>query len=221
MTLLKTTLALVLGASLLSGCGSISANDATYASLIGTVKERVKNKRAIRKAGPARAPKRSDFAGVKQPIISAYLEKDDLLLGLILNDIKPPVLSWTTIDRVGMTFADARLIQTRNFRGDLMASSQTGPLRVGSYPLERRTLDGENQQIAQNFTCTMRNEGTETITVLEIKHKTQKFTEHCQGTKDTTGSFTNTYWQGGDIVWRGRHFITEDMGYVVVERLVK
>ena len=222
MTLFKTTLALVLGTGLLAGCGAISANDDTYAALVGTLKERVQNKVAARKAAPARAPTRADFAGVKSPLISAYLEKDALLLGLILDDIKPPVTSWKTFDGVTLTFADARLIQTRSLRGDLMASSQTGPLHVGTYPLERRTLDGESQQVASTYSCTVTNEGAETITVLEIKYKTQRYSETCSGTDgDMADSFTNTYWQGGSTIWRGRHFISDDMGYVVVDRLVK
>jgi len=222
MNLFKTTLALVLGTGLLTGCGAISANDQSAVALYGTFKDRVQNRRALRKAGPPRTPTRADFAGVTEPLISAYLEKDALLLGLIRDDIKPPVTSWKTFDGVTLTFADARLIQTRSLRGDLMASSQTGPLRVGTYPLERRTLDGESQQVASTYSCTVTNEGAETITVLEISHKTQRYSENCSGTDgNTAGSFTNTYWQGGSTIWRGRHFISDDMGYVVVDRLVK
>lgn len=183
---------------------------------------------ALAGKGPQTAPftvTRTSIRDYPQPLI--VVTRGEERAGLIPVGTNGPWKSWQTLDGIGFTLRLGVLSATRGFGADLLAAEvgETTALvtarRSGTARRVNRTLDGENQIIAESFQCEIANEGHDPVVVFEIRHETDRLRERCQ--PDAAGvAYENVYWVGSDgTIWASEQQITPATGRVFLEQLIK
>jgi hypothetical protein len=133
------------------------------------------------------------------------------------------VVTWRTIDNITLALDHDVLVATRGLGFDLMSADVAGTRAAlagatGEYSLFHSYLDGENQTQFRSFLCTMAAPVPEAIVIFERSHQTLRHDETCYALGLT---IENQYWTGDGLVWKSRQWISEGLGYVITERLVR
>lgn len=131
------------------------------------------------------------------------------------------VETWSSVDHKTLSMRNGMLVATHGLGEDLVLATvpQISQLTRQGQAYERQhiLLDGEDKPVKLRFACKTAHKGTETITVVERAYTTQHLTETCSG---PTGGFANDYWlENGGQLRRSRQWISENVGFVVIERL--
>lgn len=112
------------------------------------------------------------------------------------------VTTWSSTEFQSVVARGGMAVATRGFGDDLMIAvvPTEGQIRAGSGTTNRQHvfLDGADQQVVQNYRCTVATVGQESVAVLGRPYATRKVVERCEG---SAGSFENQYWidAGGRI----------------------
>lgn len=169
---------------------------------------------------------RARIAGVTTPLLLAELPSSGAASTLSQVSIKGDIITWLAVDRVSLTFDGPVLFSSRGIGADLLAA-ETDQLSAmllagqsGNVTRDLRFLDGLDQIIVVPVSCAVQQQGSETITVLEVRHSTRKATETCSDGEDI--SFENIFWIGSDgTLWKSRQWLSPRLEYVETERLIR
>lgn len=129
--------------------------------------------------------------------------------------------TWISPDGISVTVEGGLIVATRGFGHDLMAADVTG-LRAllrgaGSGRYVAETLDGTDQVVRTVYDCAVDSRTPETITIFERGYATTRVQVSCTG---PDLRFRNTYWvDGSGVVWKSQQFVTQELGYLGLERL--
>lgn len=204
----------------LAGCGNDPESFASARLVQGIVKDKATS---VRGAAPAAAPKltRAFLAQVPTPVMWVTLESrgQQALIGQV--ETNGGVETWSTVDDVTISFRNGVVVATRGLGADLMAAA--GPsggqlLASGStFTRVHTTLNGLDQPIKRQMTCTVSNQGVQSIDIVEISYRATHIVETC----DIGGaSIQNDYWiDAAKKMRKSRQWIGQEIGYLEIEDL--
>ncbi|WP_151718883.1 YjbF family lipoprotein [Gemmobacter serpentinus] len=206
--------------SALAACG----NQTEISPVLGAITQAAKG--ATTKAkGPAAPPAevtRADLAQLKVPVIKGELKSGNATFYLVPISVKGNVQTWSTSDKLTVTFRDSVMSETRGFGPDIMQSS--GPtlaqLRSGNSTHRRSYvyLDGGDQLIRISYDCTARSAGPATVTVVGLQHSTTHVVETCTA---NGASFTNEYWfENGGKLRKSKELLVSEWGHLELARVI-
>lgn len=132
-------------------------------------------------------------------------------------------VTWVSPGQVSMTLQDGILIATRGLNEDLMGADVTGVraalrARGGTAERSHSYLDSEDQIILRNVSCTITEDGVDTIAAATGAREAIKYTESCAS---PTFVFANNYWldtPGGNIV-QSRQAVAPTTGFLQINPL--
>ncbi len=130
--------------------------------------------------------------------------------------------TWISPGQVSITVKDGILIATRGLNEDLMGAEVTGvraALAAGGGTATRTHsyLDSEDQIKLRELTCTITENGVETIAALSGAREAIKYSESCDGRL----RFTNFYWldsRGGALV-QSQQVVAPTTGFLQINPL--
>jgi len=172
-----------------------------------------------KKEAPPSGLTRAEIAGITDPLLLISLEKTggQGLFGFSAQN--SGFVTWRTLDDVALTLNNNILTSTRKLGEDLMTSLP--PKGVANHPNYRREYSylGGNEAIWKaQADCMMHQIGRETIVVLDTQYDTAVFEEVCQTTR--LGEIRNSFWlDGRGIAVKSRQFVSQDIGYLGIERI--
>ncbi|OAN97745.1 hypothetical protein A8B74_10545 [Sulfitobacter geojensis] len=132
--------------------------------------------------------------------------------------------SWLGNDGVSLTFDRGVLHGTRGIGAGLLASdvSQVANAvlagRSGEVQRIHTYLNGNDQAVSRAYSCTITNQGSETIDLDTGATSTRRMLENC---RNLDQAFTNTYWvdpRRGTIV-QSRQWGGEDIGELAITKV--
>ncbi|MBD3764474.1 MAG: YjbF family lipoprotein [Rhodobacterales bacterium] len=218
----RAVVALVLLA--LAGCGSEGAAPQGTMFLLDTIRQ-------ARKGGDepqvtALALTRAGVAEVDYPLIRIRVEEGARISLMYQGQANARHRTFYDIAKTSFTFRAGVLTATRGLIPDLyqVDAPQLLALLEGSGPAGKaqrihRRMDATAAIGDEVYDCVLQDAGPEDIVVLDAPAATRYVTEDCTG---PAGSFRNQYWQGADgTMWLSKQWLGEDLGYLLVERLVR
>lgn len=130
-------------------------------------------------------------------------------------------VTWIAQEGVSLTFDAGLLVASRGFGEDLMGADVSGAksslINGGNHLRILDFLNGLDQIERRQFQCETRQNGSETIEILERTYATTIMEETCTS---GSGGFKNTYWQDASgVIWQSRQWISDDVGYLGYQRL--
>ncbi len=222
-----TILLIVLGLGLTACSSAKTEGKSSFGEISGFLKEKLKlvlHKRAQGRSAPSL--KRSALAGIKTRLILAHLEKTGTYSALSLVGRNNGFLSMMSPDQRMLVLKDGVLAETRGLSGDLMESDTTAlraalknPRHPSRFVHKLRWLNGENHPVSADYSCTLRNIGTQKITIVERVYATWHLRESCAGKGST---FENDFWtdrKSGEV-WQSRQWVGPRINYVSLQLLV-
>lgn len=127
-----------------------------------------------------------------------------------------PYRTYGSSDRSSMTFRQGMLTATRGLGDDLMAANVSDSLTLvsarksGSAKRVMHFLNGANEQIALEFSCTLSVKGASQVSQGAVSARTTDMTETCTRAGQT---FTNVYKvDGSGMILASRQWISPTMG---------
>lgn len=168
---------------------------------------------------------RADIAGVTLPLMRATIPAVGGAATASLAAINGPTETWAAPGGTDFTLDGPVLFATRGIGWDLLTAETAAPKRLllsggsGSYQRTLRHLSGDEAIDLVRYDCALRQQGTETIVILERSHRVRRATEDCRA--EDGRAFQNIYWVGDGVLWQSRQYISERLGYLVTERLVR
>lgn len=222
----RTMTGLLLGALLtLAGCGNDRSPLGPLA--VGALKGLIPGQGAApAPVDPRKVLTRAALDQSPVPILLVESEATGLSGTLAAVADNGPWRTWRGVDNVGFGFRGGLLGRTQGLGDDLMSADLDEPLAhlagrgSGSGAVRvHRYLDGERQEVTRSYVCRYGSAGSETITLIGARHVTRHLIETCRG---PDVEFRNDYWVGSDgMVWKSRQWAGPDLGYLIIERLVR
>ena len=214
----RATLAAALASALaLAGCGS----DRQALQSLDFAKAAVATANSMRKPAPLVTLSRARIRAVGRPVLRIDLPTRRARAYLVMVATTGPVVTWSTTDGTTVSLRDGLLIQTRGLGVDLMSAAVpavadlargSGTVRATYYH-----LDGDDQTIAQDVTCTLADRGREEVTITEIRYPLHHVAALCSG---AGASFTNDYWfDSRRKIRQSRQWVGEEVGYADIADL--
>ena len=214
-------LLLLLGIIGLSACGSDN-NQTGTATPIGVAASALKNSlgRAAKPAPGGIGMTRATLANIVTPVDLVTIETSGAQGVIAKISTNRVVETWSSLDNKTLSMRDGVVVATRGLGADLMSAAvpQLAQLR-SSQPFTRShvTLSGEDKPITSSYFCHPVQNGPKNIVVVERSYATQHITEQCNG---PDSGFSNDYWfEIGGKLRRSRQFVSESVGFVVIEHL--
>ncbi len=183
------------------------------------------------KTGPAQNPlaglKRADLATLKDTLVMAHLETTNAYAVLYLVGSNRGFLTLFSADKKAITLKDGVLVDTRGLAGDLMQSDSSGLRKALGRGRDSRPfshdyawLNGEDHLVPASFSCVLQDIGPEKIEILERSYATRHLRERC---KNDTLSFQNDFWASPSdgTIWKSRQWVSDKIGYISLQLLVK
>lgn len=205
----------------LSACGSDNSQSGT-ATPIGVAASALKNSlgRTSKPAPGGIGMTRATLANIVTPVDLVTIETSGAQGVIAKIGTNRGVETWSSVDNKTLSMRDGVIIATRGLGADLMSADvpQLMQLRSGQ-PFTRRhvILSGEDKPITSSYFCHPVQNGPKSIVVVERSYPTQHVTEQCNG---PDGGFSNDYWfDVGGKLRRSRQFVSENVGFVVIEHL--
>lgn len=169
---------------------------------------------------------RAAISEVDFPLILITIPETGAASTITITALKGDIVTWVSVDRVGVIFDGPVLFGTRGIGPDLL-TAEADALRShlssgtsGRITREYRHLNGLDQIDVLTFQCDVSAAGSETIVVLERSHATRKMQERCVA--EDGFAIENTYWLGSDgTLWKSQQWVSLQTGYMITERLVK
>ncbi len=162
------------------------------------------------------------LAAKRGPALDVSIEKLELRGGFLRESKNGTIESWLGTDGVALIFDRGVLHGTRGVGAGMLASnvaaSANAILTGRSQQVQRvhTFLTGNDIAEPRTYTCTIENQGTETITLDIGATATRRMVERCSGADQ---SFTNTYWVSnarGGIV-KSRQWSGEFLGMLSIQ----
>lgn len=166
------------------------------------------------------------FAAKQGPALDVQIPKLEVRGGFLREAKRGNIESWLGTDGVTITFDRGVLHGTRGVGAGLLASDVSRSAsailagRSGEVDRIHTFLDGDDQAVVRAYSCTISNNGSETIKLDTGPVSTRKMTETC---RNLTQEFNNVYWvdtNRGRIVqsvqWGG-----ETVGDIVITTVYK
>ena len=131
------------------------------------------------------------------PAIQVQIVGTEIRSGFLREGTYGDIESWLAPDGVTLTFDRGLLHGTRGIGAGLLASDVSASAdavlagRSGQVERIHTFLNGEDQAEIRTYTCTITNNGIETIQLDNGATTTRRMTENCQ---NRTQEFTNVYW---------------------------
>jgi hypothetical protein len=222
MTVNRMILPLLVACLGLSACSSNSEKGLTNETL-NLVIEAAKAKKAG-KTAPAASGftlTRAQVASLGIPIDLVEIESRSATAGTFQIATNGDVETWASQDKISLSFRNRVVVATRGLGEDLMSAGVPTLAQLqsagSSYQRSHTILDGEDKPVQQTYDCHVGKPVAERITVLERSYATRHITEVCSG---PSGSFDNDYWlQSDGKIRKSRQFVSNSVGYVVIEHL--
>lgn len=169
---------------------------------------------------------RADIAGETLPLMRVTLGGEDgSAAALALAAENRGVETWVTGNQVSVLLDGPVLFGTRGLGPDLI-TAETAPTRAllaagrsGEVTRALRRLDGNDDLVPVTFRCTLRQQGSQTIEILQRRHVTRRAVETCIAPDGTR--FENVYWIGDGVLWQSRQWVGDRIGYMTTERLIR
>jgi len=206
-------LSMFIGVLALVACSS-SEERVRSKDILGPVLQGLK-----KKTPPPSGLTRAEIADVTDPILLVSLEKTGGQGLLGFSAANGNFITWRTLDDAALTLNNNILTSTRKLGEDLMTSSPpTGVANHPQYLREYSYLGGDEVIWKARAVCSMRSIAAENIVVLDTAYDTTLYEEVCTSTK--LGDIRNTFWvDGRGIAVKSRQFVSQDIGYIGIERI--
>lgn len=209
--------ALLCGA--VAGCG----NQTEISPVLGAIASTAKGLRQGKGvAAPPAEVTRADLAKLNVPVIKGELKSGNATFYLVPIAVKGDIQTWSTSDKLTVTFRNGVMAETRGFGPDIMQS--TGPtlaqLRSGNSTHRRSYvyLDGGDQLIRVSYDCTARSAGPATVTVVAQQHSTTHVVENCTS---KGVNFTNDYWfETSGKLRKSKELLVPEWGHLELARVI-
>jgi hypothetical protein len=197
-----------LAAAALSGCASPGMEETRWKfvgqSLLGIAQKRP--------PAPNAQLTRAAVERSERPLMRIGLETFDASAIMVRISTNAGTETFATADGITVTMRDRVVIATRGLPPDLMAArvpTRAELARGGGTTVRMlEHLDGTDQPVRMNLTCTLAAAGSETITVAERAVAARVVTERCSGAPVPV---ENRYWFDGrgeirqSLQWVGTH----------------
>lgn len=175
---------------------------------------------------PSAGLSRESLKGITSPLMFAHLEKPSAYASLSQIADSQNVKTFQTVDNISLSMREGVVLASRGLAGDLMSADVTGTVnavktaRGNHYSRTMRWLDGEDQTVTQEFTCSMRKAGAEKVVILGAGFLTVHLKEKCESGSST---FENNYWRASDssLVWQSHQWLGPRNGYIDLQLWVK
>lgn len=169
---------------------------------------------------------RAQLEDTATPLLLVELEKTGQQATLIPAAHRGTVVTWTTGEGIAVMLDDGILTGTRGLGFDRMTSDientrkmVQGTMSGAFFTRHHSVLDEDNRTKFDAFQCRETTRAPETVTLIGRDHRTTRIDEHCVSPRFET---TNTYWTGDDgVMWKSRQWISAELGYATIERLVR
>jgi hypothetical protein len=207
----------------LSACGSDKSQISTTTALKAVATTMTS---ALRKKPEAASSgiglTRAELANIVTPVDLVTIERRGAQGVIAKTGSNRGVETWSSLDHKTLSLQEGVIVATRGLGDDLMSAAvpRAGQLRSASQNHQRVhvVLNGEDEPVSLRFNCSVSNQGAESIIVVEQTYATQHMRENCSG---TSGGFTNDFWfQPGGKLRKSRQWISDSVGYVVIEHLL-
>lgn len=211
----------LLSALVLSGCGNDTESFATARAMKTTVSDRVSG---AGKAKPAAAPPqitRAILAQILTPVQLVTLEKrkQQAVIGPVATN--QGVETWSSVDKVTISFRKGVIVATRGLGADLMAADVPAVATLtgatSAYGRIHTELNGLDQAVRTSYSCQVTERNAQAIEVVEISYPTTYIRETCTSSGAT---FANEYWiDKAQKIRKSKQWISEEVGYVTIQDL--
>lgn len=207
------------GLAFLGGCGNSTTGQEFRAALQSAGQVVTPDDRPS-----AAAIGRASYQAVPGPLLFINLPVSGAAAPMVPFGDNRGVRTWSTAEKQTLTLRGGIVTSTRGLGDDLM-QARVDPvaraLAAGSGTAVARVtwhLDGNDRFILRRFSCDLRTEGRETITLVSGERiDATRVTETCAYEGE---SFVNTYWkQGNGTVRRSRQWISPIVGHAEIEIL--
>lgn len=170
-------------------------------------------------AAPSAPMTRATLATVVTPVMLVKIDSTGHEALIAEVQTNGPVATWSSVDDITISLRNGVIVATRGFGADLMAAAVPPVSRSsGGGQTNSRVhtlLNGEDQSVRTQFSCTMQNLGPKTIEVVEISYQATHVVETCAADAET---FRNEYWFSSDQKMRmSRQWISPDVGYLTIK----
>lgn len=203
----------------LTACGNQTEISPVLGAMAGAAKGLTQKKKGA--AAPAEVT-RADLAKLNVPVIKGELKTGNATFYLVPIAVKGDIQTWSTSDKLTVTFRNGVLAETRGFGPDIMQSS--GPtlaqLRSGASNYRRSYvyLDGGDQLRRVSYDCTARSAGPATVTVVGLQHSTTHVVESCTA---NGVDFTNDYWfEASGKLRKSKELMVSGWGHLELARVI-
>lgn len=168
----------------------------------------------------------SIVAGAQEPFILVALPARDASATLRAFAQINGKIDWRGNDGISIVIANDVVVATRGLGADLFLaeasdSRATVADQAGLIRRSHSWLDGENRAVGIDYGCTISVVGREPIYLITRITITEKISETCREVGSETNSFTNNYWVGVDdgVVWQSRQWISDPVGYILIQHI--
>jgi len=200
----------------LGACGNDSESSPTARILASVATDVIAGEGA-----PAPGLTRAMLANVVTPVQRVTREatgQQALVANVAVNQ---GVQTWSSVDKVTVSFRQGVLVATRGFGGDLMAADVPGAATLfrGStgHTRAHTLLDGTDQPIRTVYVCSVTKRDPQDVVIVGISYRTTHVVEACS---NAGVSFQNEFWfDGAQGVRKSRQWVGPDAGYLISEDL--
>lgn len=200
-------MAALLALALVSGCSSDGSTAGQLGglpvkALLQAAMAQLTGKGAETAAAPAAAPDPAQVAASRKMLEDAgvplYIVQNKAL-GILAFVTKlaenGDVVTWSTPDYMAVSLRDGMVVATRGLGPDILSADAptTQAVQAGKGTTSRTYyfLDAADQQLRYDYSCSLKDMGRETITLIGKDYDTRRVDEACTGQQ---GSFVNSYW---------------------------
>lgn len=162
---------------------------------------------------------RAMLNGITDPLLLVGTQIDGGVGLMGAQAINGAHITWRTADDISLVMHGDMISSTRRFGQDLMsARTPRSPTNQSTFRREYRYLGGDEQLLRVTADCTYTAGSRETITVLDQRILTQKFTERC--ISDQIDDFSNIYWvDKRGISIKSKQFVSPKLGFIILQRI--
>lgn len=215
----KTTFLVILAAIALAGCGSDKIATGTFTD----VRTALTPKFGKEAAAAVPAVSRDSIRQLAVPLMKGSIPARGSVGYMGVLDTKGDIVTWQTTSRDGVVLQRGMVLQSRGLGDDLMSARVPSAGQVvsgsGSFNRQYIYLDGADQEVRWDYTCTFEQSGSETIEVVGLAYATRVVTETCNGVQ---GRITNQYWvESGGNIRQSVQWISKGVGYMKLESLIE
>ena len=217
----RATVAVLSLVGLLGACGNQTDADPSVA-LFKSVTQGAQARLNKSAPAPSDSDIRAALEGVGTPILRVESEATRGFTFLAPLGNNQGIATWSSNEFQTVSMRDGVLLATRGFGPDIMAATAPPATQMArGAGMHNRTfiyLDGGDQTVRSQMTCTLSDAGAETVTILGLSYPTRRVTESCVGKR---GKDKNDYWFSGGTILQSRQFLVPGQPGVVLQSVIR